>query len=513
MNNLFGIIILFIGVVVFKKFFLFSYVPKKKNKNIYQVKWAHRGFHFECPENSLKAYEEAIRIGLGVELDIRETMDGKIVCFHDRFTKRLLGIPGSVKLFNCNYVTSRKFLESNEYVCTLAEALTLINGQVPVLIDVKGYMSNSYRRELMYTLGRYNGIVYLHTDSLRTYFILVTVFGKYNVFWVFNVFRKRFQFIKSHHYKAASNKYKRVINMDEINIPTIDDISEVLVSAFENSYSIKEACLCLSEMLNKYESRVDENHWLNNYLLLHRSIVSSDYKENSLEAFEHAIKFADENNLNVALELDVIIYKGDVICYHSDRISKRLGQAASCAEKVARAKAAKFKDVVLLVKEHSNVALIIDIKDYKFKNRILEEKISKIISECGYKGKFAVQSFNPLVLMWFEKFKPEYIRGQVGHSLSGLTKYVPFFRFPWAVNVVLFEKSSADYAVYDNSNFIYLFIKYNKDIRGRSVLIYAPKSYNEIETFIGKEGISNFIVENVADETAWPKWWLQKFKI
>ena len=55
MNNLFGIIILFIGVVVFKKFFLFSYVPKKKNKNIYQVKWAHRGFHFVCPENSLKA--------------------------------------------------------------------------------------------------------------------------------------------------------------------------------------------------------------------------------------------------------------------------------------------------------------------------------------------------------------------------------------------------------------------------------------------------------------------------
>ena len=301
--------------------------------------------------------------------------------------------------------------------------------------------------------------------------------------------------------------------MDEINIPTIDDISEVLVSAFENSYSIKEACLCLSEMLNKYESRVDKNHWLNNYLLLHRSIISSDYKENSLEAFEHAIKFADENNLNVALELDVIIYKGDVICYHSDRISKRLGQEASCAEKVARARATKFKDVVLLVKEHSNVALIIDIKDYKFKNRILEEKISKIISECDYKGKFAVQSFNPLVLMWFEKFKPEYIRGQVGHSLSGLTKYVPFFRFPWAVNVVLFEKSSADYAVYDNSNFIYLFIKYNKDIRGRSVLIYAPKSYNEIETFIGKEGILNFIVENVADETAWPKWWLQKFKI
>ena len=40
---------------------------------------AHRGFHDnrgECPENSLPAFERAIQMGYGIELDVQLTKDG-----------------------------------------------------------------------------------------------------------------------------------------------------------------------------------------------------------------------------------------------------------------------------------------------------------------------------------------------------------------------------------------------------------------------------------------------------
>lgn len=69
---------------------MFLYIPKK-SREIYNEKIAHRGFHLNFPENSIPAYLEAINKNLTLELDIRLTKDKEIVCFHDRYLKRLLG--------------------------------------------------------------------------------------------------------------------------------------------------------------------------------------------------------------------------------------------------------------------------------------------------------------------------------------------------------------------------------------------------------------------------------------
>lgn len=511
------IIILLVLVAIVLSRIIFKFIPNNKDKSVYEITWAHRGLHLMYPENTLAAYNEAIKSNLGIELDIR-MLNGTIYCFHDRYTKRLLGIPGSFYSLSEERLKKEFVKNSKEKVCTLNEAMSLISGKVPVLIDVKGKFDDDYRVKLTrIMLLHCKNQVYFHTESIFTYFSLCRTFGAWNVFFVLNIFRKRFKFIKGRQYKDASVKWYGIKNdyahSPSNQIPTIEDISEILVSIFENNGTVKEACAAMSAVFNKFKSRVNERHWLNTSLLLHRSIISSSLKENSIESFKAAIDFATKNNLRVALELDVIIWHGELICYHSDRLSSKLGQESSSAKKVELKDSVKFEDVVKLVKGHDNVSIIIDIKDYKYKNRILEQKIVEVIEKNEFKGNFAVQSFNPLVLMWFEKNRPDYIRGQVGHSLSGLAKYVPFFRFPWAVNVLLFNKSNADYAVYDNSNFIYILIKYNKDIKGRCVLVYAPKSYREIENFIGKEGISNFIVENVADTVAWPEEYLNNFKV
>src|SRR5215510_8556699 len=45
---------------------------------------AHRGEHLHHPENTIPAFEEAIRLGADyIEVDVRTTSDGKLVLSHD----------------------------------------------------------------------------------------------------------------------------------------------------------------------------------------------------------------------------------------------------------------------------------------------------------------------------------------------------------------------------------------------------------------------------------------------
>ena len=58
---------------------------------------SHRGESDDAPENTMKAYQLAMdRDSDGIELDIRETSDGRIVCVHDADLKRVAGTPAVI---------------------------------------------------------------------------------------------------------------------------------------------------------------------------------------------------------------------------------------------------------------------------------------------------------------------------------------------------------------------------------------------------------------------------------
>jgi glycerophosphoryl diester phosphodiesterase len=58
----------------------------------------HRGASHEAPENTLAAFELALRQGAdGVELDARLCASGEAVVFHDETLERLTGRPGAVR--------------------------------------------------------------------------------------------------------------------------------------------------------------------------------------------------------------------------------------------------------------------------------------------------------------------------------------------------------------------------------------------------------------------------------
>lgn len=58
---------------------------------------AHRGGAGLAPENSLAAFDLAVRLGAdAVELDVRLTADGAVVVFHDATTERITGSVGTL---------------------------------------------------------------------------------------------------------------------------------------------------------------------------------------------------------------------------------------------------------------------------------------------------------------------------------------------------------------------------------------------------------------------------------
>ena len=59
------------------------------SKNDQIIVIAHRGNWHNAPENSLQAIQNSIEMGVDmVEIDIRETKDGKLVLMHDQSIDR-----------------------------------------------------------------------------------------------------------------------------------------------------------------------------------------------------------------------------------------------------------------------------------------------------------------------------------------------------------------------------------------------------------------------------------------
>jgi glycerophosphoryl diester phosphodiesterase len=102
--------------------------------------YAHRGLHrrdHSIPENSLAAFQAAALSGYGIELDVRLTADHELVVFHDDTLTRMCGIDGRVQEYTLEELQTLSLLQTQETIPTLAQALEVIDGQVPLIIELK----------------------------------------------------------------------------------------------------------------------------------------------------------------------------------------------------------------------------------------------------------------------------------------------------------------------------------------------------------------------------------------
>ena len=101
--------------------------------------FAHRGVHnnIDIPENSIKAFKQALKNNLNIELDIQLTKDNVLVVFHDSNLKRMTNIDKDLNELTYNKIKKLKLLNTNQTIPTLKEVLNIINGKV--ILDIENY--------------------------------------------------------------------------------------------------------------------------------------------------------------------------------------------------------------------------------------------------------------------------------------------------------------------------------------------------------------------------------------
>ncbi len=102
--------------------------------------FAHRGLHdksADAPENSLPAFEAACQAGYGIELDTQVSRDGAAMVFHDSHLERLTGRDAEFCDLGQDELAALRLEGGNQHMPTLDEVLSLVDGRVPLLIEVK----------------------------------------------------------------------------------------------------------------------------------------------------------------------------------------------------------------------------------------------------------------------------------------------------------------------------------------------------------------------------------------
>lgn len=128
------------SLVILFLIYLFLIAPKNKKemKKFKSRLYAHRGLHNEeRAENSMSAFKAAVDAGYGIELDIRLSKDGKLVVFHDDTLDRVCGREGKVIDFTAEELADFKLNGTNDGVPLFSNVLSLVDGKVPLLVEIK----------------------------------------------------------------------------------------------------------------------------------------------------------------------------------------------------------------------------------------------------------------------------------------------------------------------------------------------------------------------------------------
>jgi glycerophosphoryl diester phosphodiesterase len=100
--------------------------------------YAHRGLHgADVVENCRTAFEAAVALGHGIELDVQASRDGEAIVFHDYELRRLTGQPGRVRDRTAAELQAIALSGAGETIPTLGDIVRLVDARVPLLIEVK----------------------------------------------------------------------------------------------------------------------------------------------------------------------------------------------------------------------------------------------------------------------------------------------------------------------------------------------------------------------------------------
>ena len=129
---------------------------------------AHRGLHSLARgiiENTIPAFEAAIAKGYGIECDVRPAGCGTPMVFHDLRLERLIEAEGPIARHDAPALKNLRYRNvAAGAMVELSELLELVDGRVPLLIEIKSEWdapNGQFLRNIAQKTSAYNGPVAL----------------------------------------------------------------------------------------------------------------------------------------------------------------------------------------------------------------------------------------------------------------------------------------------------------------------------------------------------------------
>ena len=137
---------------------------ENKYRDLLARPFAHRGVHDEYPENSLPAFEKAVGLNLGIELDVHLSKDGHLVVFHDDNLLRMTGADKHIRRLTYDEIKTYNLNKTNHTIPLLKDVFDIVKGKVPILIEIK---SNNKMKKLVPALkqliANYEGVIFIQS--------------------------------------------------------------------------------------------------------------------------------------------------------------------------------------------------------------------------------------------------------------------------------------------------------------------------------------------------------------
>ena len=229
--------------------------------------------------------------------------------------------------------------------------------------------------------------------------------------------------------------------MKSSKIIIILSIALALLFAIVGFYNFATAGEAISE---------DKISWIKETPIAHRGLHTKDIPENSLSAFENALKN------NYAIELDVQFTKDkEVVVFHDENLKRMTNDTRNIEDvnydELKNLRLGNTNEIIPTLEEvlelvDSKVAILIEIKDCKDYIE-LSEKTYEILK--GYEGNYAIQSFNPFILEWYKNNASEVIRGQLSGTFTEGSESLNSFEKFVLKNMLLNFKSKPNYIGYE----------------------------------------------------------------
>ena len=209
---------------------------------------AHRGVHYKYMENSIKAFQEAIKRNYIIELDVHITKDNKIVVFHDNNLKRLAGVSKNIE--ELNYSEILKIIS----IPTIEDVLKIVNGKVPIIIETK-VLNNVgiLEKTLSNILNNYEGKVAIQSFNHKSLEWFKNNNPKYPRGYLINSITHHNILIK---YILNIKKLNKIIKPTYLGI-NLDYIDNKIIKKLKKEYLIIGYTINNQEEYNKYKNKTD----------------------------------------------------------------------------------------------------------------------------------------------------------------------------------------------------------------------------------------------------------------